>query len=257
MEAAIMAARRGHSVTLCEKSGDLGGLLAHADKVPFKKDLLAFREYLKTQLSGTPGIDLRLNCVADAELIARLSPDVVISAVGAVPVVPNIQGIEGENVVLSTNLYDRDMQAVGEKVLIIGGGNVGCEIGIHMAMLGRQFEIVEMLDDYMVEDMGKPRRMAVGKQFQRIGYMSRCSLRCTRIETDGVWCEDKHGNEYFFAADTVIVSAGLKPNVELRESLRAACAKMNISFIPIGDCVRPDTVRGAVTGGFMAAVNLV
>ncbi len=116
MQAALTAAERGHSVILCEQSGELGGALRSERGIPFKTDLYGFIA-TKTRQLEKAGVEVRLNAEVKPALVEEIGPDVLITAVGASPVVPPIPGIGGDNVVLANDLY-RDRDRVGKKVVV-------------------------------------------------------------------------------------------------------------------------------------------
>ena len=122
MQAAITAAERGHSVTLYEKTGHLGGQVYFERDIPFKKDLYNFIKVLERRLEKV-GVDVRMNTAITAEEAAAQNPDVIISAVGAKPIIPNIPGIDNKKVVGLEDLSNAE--ALGQKIVILGAGVVG------------------------------------------------------------------------------------------------------------------------------------
>ena len=128
MEAAITAAGRGHSVTLYEKNSRLGGQLLSEQYIPFKQDMYNFVKVLEGRLAKS-GVDVRLNTELTAEQAAAENADVIITAIGAKPIVPPIPGIDNEKVVGLTALHQPE-PALGQKVVILGGGLVGSECAI-------------------------------------------------------------------------------------------------------------------------------
>jgi len=118
--AAYTAARRGHQVILCEKEGELGGILKSEQALPFKYEMY--------QLSGTyeklarnAGVEIRLNTEVTEEYAEKENADALIIAVGYEPLVPPIPGLDGDNAVIVNNYY-KERDKVGSEVVIIGGG---------------------------------------------------------------------------------------------------------------------------------------
>ncbi|MCR5649532.1 MAG: NAD(P)/FAD-dependent oxidoreductase, partial [Oscillospiraceae bacterium] len=146
MQAALEAAERGHEVILCEKSEALGGALRCEKLVPFKKNLDNYIELQKRLIGKNGRIDVRLKTEVTPELAKEFAPDVILAALGARPIKPNIPGIDGPNVVGAEELYYAPEKA-GKNVVILGGGLVGMELAILLSMLGRQCTVVEMLPD--------------------------------------------------------------------------------------------------------------
>ena len=144
MQAALTAAQRGHRVTLCEAAPALGGNLRCEAHVPFKA---AFPKYIETMRRRLElaGVEVRLNTPVTPELVRHEAPDALFVAVGAQAVTPPIPGIEGANVVYGTELETREGET-GRRVAVIGGGLVGCESGLYLALTGRDVTIIEQRD---------------------------------------------------------------------------------------------------------------
>ncbi|MBN1982103.1 MAG: FAD-dependent oxidoreductase [Chitinivibrionales bacterium] len=248
MQAAITAADQGHFVTLCEKNGSLGGNLQLANRVSFKSDLKKFTEILIRRVHNRP-ITLKLNTEVTPDLARKLKPDAIIAALGAKPIVPKIPGIENKNVVWVKNLADTGV-LIDHRVVVIGGGLVGCEEGLHLAMHGKKVTILEMQDRLATEASflhWKALLLEVEKYATAM-----VNTTCTRITGSGVYARDNHGDERFFEAETVLIAVGYKAKNDEAELLRG-CAE---EFIAIGDCVKPKKVMEAIHGGYFAAMSL-
>lgn len=124
MQAALEAKERGHEVILCEKSAELGGALKFAKAIDFKADLYKFSQSLKRRVERA-GIDIRYKTPVTRALVNELSPDVVMIATGAVPVIPPVPGIDGANVLLASEVEAMPVDMLGEKIAVLGGGLVG------------------------------------------------------------------------------------------------------------------------------------
>ena len=174
MQAAITAAKRGHTVTLVEKSDRLGGILLCEKDVPFKIHL---HEYIQNQIRrvGENGIKVMLNTELTPEQAEAMKPDVIIAAIGADPIVPPIPGVDGANVLQAQYVYTHPDDITG-KTVILGGGLVGIELGIFLKNMGKDVKIVEMADKLncggnMVHEMG------VNVEIARIGLETHTSTR--------------------------------------------------------------------------------
>ena len=108
----------------------------------FKKDINRFVEVLSRRIDRNPNIELRLNTEVTSELIKKLSPDTIIIAIGGKPIKPDIPGVEKQNVVNAVDLH-RDGVKIGDRVVVIGGGLVGCEEGLALAKEGKNVTIIE------------------------------------------------------------------------------------------------------------------
>jgi len=153
-----------------------------------------------------------------------------------------------KNVVVAASMYDED--AIGEKVVVIGGGLVGCEEGLHLAHLGKDVTIIEMLEK-MAPDAPYLHWLGLMKELEKSVKLE-TSVKCTKINEDGVYAVNEKGGELFYPADTVVLAVGLKPRTEIVESLRN-CAP---DFSVIGDCFEPATVMEAIHGGYFSAMNI-
>ena len=247
MQAAITAADRGHDVILFEKSRRLGGTLAYAEREYFKEDTRRLTEVLIRRVHARP-IRLMLEKEVTPEVVREISPDVLIAAVGAEPIIPDIPGIGGENVVVAASMYDED--ALGDRVVVIGGGLVGCEEGLHLAHLGKDVTILEMLDK-AAADAPYLHWLGLMRELERSVRLE-TRVRCTRVTDGGVFAVNEGGEEVFYEADTVLLAVGLRSRKEMVESLRG-CAP---DFSVIGDCLEPATVMEAIHMGYFSAMNI-
>jgi len=129
LEAARVAALRGHAVSLWEKSAQLGGKMVPGSVPEFKRDVRPFIEYLSGQIKKL-GVKVELMKEANSESLQRLNPEVVIVATGAVPLIPPITGIEKDNVFTALDIL-LGKNELGNKVVVAGGGFVGCEVAVY------------------------------------------------------------------------------------------------------------------------------
>jgi pyruvate/2-oxoglutarate dehydrogenase complex dihydrolipoamide dehydrogenase (E3) component len=248
LQAAITAAEQGHGVTLCEKADSLGGTIKIAQYVPFKEDLNRFREYLVRKVDSL-NVKVLLNTECTPELAAKENPDVVIVAVGAEPIIPAMPGMDRNSVMLATDAYSKDV-TIAQKVVVIGGGLVGCETGLYISQQGRDVTIIEMLDE-VAEEANIMHRRALMLELEK--YVTiQSGFRCTEITDAGVIAIDKEGKEMLFDADTIIVAVGLTPRSGIVDDLRESAPE----FMAIGDCVKPQKVLEAVRTGYDAAMAI-
>lgn len=248
MAAAIYAAKRGHTVTLYEKASELGGKIVFAKHADFKYSLNDFLEYDKYMVRQL-GIDVRLNCEAVPEQIEAESYDVVMAAVGSDPVVPPIPGSRGDNVIVAESCFGH-MERVGERVVVIGGGEVGCETACYLAQNGRKVSVIEMLPELAMASAYAP-YLALNDRVPKCCdvYLS-CSV--TGITDDAVEYSDSGKQLHRIPADTVVLSAGMRSRTALAESFRQ-CAPV---FFPIGDCRRAKNVGYCNRTAFDAAMQI-
>jgi 2,4-dienoyl-CoA reductase-like NADH-dependent reductase (Old Yellow Enzyme family)/thioredoxin reductase len=248
MQAALTAAERGHRVILCEKSGELGGALKAERGIPFKRDLYRFVKVKARQLE-LAGVEVRLNTEVTPALAASIAPDVLIVAVGAEPVMPPIPGIDADHV-LPAAAAASSIDKIGKKVVILGGGLVGCETAVHLAREGREVTVIEMREDVCPDANARHRPLLIAELNKSV--KCRTGLTGVRVEKDGLVCRDTEGNELFFRVDTIIVAAGQRPLREVADSLRDCAPEV----MEVGDCVKAGQVTQAVFRGYFAALDI-
>lgn len=248
MQAALTASERGHNVILCEKSDKLGGVLLCEDAIPFKQKL---KEYLELQahMLAKSAVDIRLNTAVTPEYVKELRSDVIIAALGARPVKPNIKGIDLPHVTGAENVYYHPEQA-GQKLVILGGGLVGVELGIYMAQQGRDVSIVEMLPALSVDPFSM-HTLALDDQIEKLGLKIYTSTAVTEITPNGISVKGPDG-PFDIAADTVIYAIGQKPLRDEAVAL-AACAD---AFYQIGDCITPKNILAATQAAWTVARDI-
>ncbi len=252
MQAAITATQRGHKVTLLEKDDHLGGKLVFSEQVPFKHDLFRFMSYQIHQLDKL-GVDVRLSTEATAESVAAMEPDAVISAVGADAFILPVPGVDGDNVLTAEEAYGRVKagQPLGNELVVLGGGLVGCETGLFLATeAGKKVTILEMLPEVATDEMHLTRDALLDRLNEHTTVITKA--RCTGITADGVTYVDGDGQEHTIACDNVVLSAGMRPRQDLAESFRGTAP----FFVVIGDAAKPSNVRNATRTGYDAALRL-
>ncbi len=228
MQAALTAARNGHEVILCEKTGELGGGILCEKDVPFKQRLHRYIEQQKMFIARE-NVEVRLNTEVTPEYAKQEKADVIIAALGAVPAVPKIPGICGANVQQAMDVY-RDASLAKGKVVILGAGFVGVELAIYLDGLGIKSEVIEMSDG--ITDGGNDHhREALEDAVTRLQLPIHFNTKAVEITDSGVKCEGPDG-EVFYDADTVIHAVGMRPLQD--EAL--AFNKCAPTFHMLGDC---------------------
>lgn len=249
MEAAIVAADRGHKVTLIEKTDMLGGLLGFADHDAYKGELGEFKDLLIKRVKER-GIDVRLSTVFSPTELESCDAEAVILAVGSTPSAPPIRGLE--NAARALDVYGTP-ERIGKKVVMIGGGLVGSEVGLHLAKNGRDVTVIEMLDRVAADAYPMYRIALIDEMDKKLRY--RTGLKCLAIAPNGVTVADSNGKEEFIQTDSVVFALGMRANREETQKLHAAAGKRQV--IEIGDCVCAGKVYDAVRQGFIAGMSVL
>jgi 2,4-dienoyl-CoA reductase (NADPH2) len=251
MEAARVAGLRGHKVTLFEKSDKLGGALNAAGAPSVKDGVGYFRDYLIKQMKKE-GIEIRLNTEVENTIIEKERPDAVIVATGATPIIPDIPGVRGKNVVLAADVMG-GKKSVGNKVVIVGGGMVGCELAdfLHEEKGKSDITILEMLPKIAV-DVGPTLRWVVRKRLNEFKIKIKTNARVSEITDKGVKSVCG-GSTEVFEADTVVIATGYEPWNKL---VREIEGKAGVSVDAVGDCDKIGRIAEAVESGFRAALKV-
>ena len=249
LQAAITAKERGHWVTLVEKTGVLGGTINFTEKDADKTDLCVFKDLLIREANEC-GAKILLNTECTPELIDREKPDYIIVAVGGYASVPPIEGIE--KAIKAADVYDC-MDQIGQRVVFLGGGLIGCEVAIHLAKHGHRITIVEKQGRMAPEVLGYYRN-ALLTEMDRLGIVQMLETSCEKLESGAavVSCE---GATKRLEADTLIVALGMKPDTATVDAVRAMAGE--IPVLTAGDCATVGKLADAVRGGYNAAMAVL
>ena len=285
MEAARVAALRGHDVHLFEKMDVLGGQLRYAHIPPGREEIVNVISFLENQIKKL-NVNIELSKKVDTVTINKLKPDVVIAATGGVPLIPKITGIKEKNVVVAEDVFDNKVK-VGKDVVIIGGGTIGCEIALHTAKMGamdpevacfllknkvidgdkaveltskgkRNITILEMKNK-IGGRFGISTRWVIMKQIVDAGINSITGIKVKSMSTKSIKKKDKVCVTYEdgkkdikIFADTVIIAAGYKSNQDPTKKLNGKIDEL----YRIGDCVEVRTALEAIHEGFEVGLRI-
>ena len=242
MEAARVAALRGHRVTLYEKSGELGGHVIPGSKPEFKYDDRRLLEWYRGQIKKLT-VDVRVNAEVTEETIRREKPDAVVVATGSKDIALNVPGIDRPNVYTASDVLD-GVKKPGRRVVIVGGGLVGCETALWLAQAGRTVTIVEMLDDIVKSGSPVP-------HMNRIMLIDLLRQAKVRVITKNSLLEVGDGsatiiNRKFrrteLPCDTVITAVGYRPENSLFRRLNGKIAELYL----VGDAFSAQNIETAI-----------
>ncbi|MFC2037378.1 FAD-dependent oxidoreductase, partial [Chloroflexota bacterium] len=248
LEAARVAALRGHDVTVYEKQERLGGRWYLGCQVPCKEHFYEVIEYFGDQ-AVKYGAKIELGRKISAADVEGLKPDAVIVATGASPIVPPIPGADRDFVVTTDDVLDGSAQ-VGEKVVIVGGGSCGAETADFLAVRGKKVVVVEMLDT-LCPDMLPDAKYFLLERLEEAGVTWLLSTTVAAIEDHRVILTrqepdlDLPWKAAVDDVDTVVLAVGARPNPDLAEQLEGLNAEVHV----IGDCVQPGFAIDAVYQG--------
>jgi len=248
MEAARVAAGRGHKVTLADNRDRLGGQLLVAKLPPHKEELSNLINYLAGEMARL-GVDVRLGEEITSQTVEAMAPDVVIIATGATPIIPDIPGVKGKNVVMALDVLT-DRQRVGEHIIVVGGGLIGCETAEFLAEKGKKVTILEMLGR-IGADIGPTTRWVTIARLRALGVRMERNAKVEEITENGVRA-NKDGSSEFFQGDSVVLAVGMKPNQQLAQELSANVTNLHV----IGDSSQPGKIVDAIESGFRLSLTL-
>ncbi len=248
MEAGRVAALRGHEVWLYEKNPQLGGQMIFASAPPHKTPIREFIDYLAGQIHKG-GVKIELGVEGTPARVKALGPDVVILAAGATPLIPPIEGITRKQVCQAEQVFQG--VPVGEKVVVIGGGLVGCEVADYLSERGKIVTILEMLPEIPKGKCIVVMARLLGR-LRKKGVEILTGARCREVTDTGLMFLDGDGEKRHLEADTVVLAAGSKSNRELYDSVSSLVAETYVA----GDCVEPGQIRDAVADGFQIARSI-
>lgn len=247
IKAAITAAQRGFKVELWEKDYSLGGALRAAGAPDFKEAVAKYLEYLKVQLYKSQ-VMVRLNKEATPEEILKMKPDAVILACGARPIMPNIPGMEKMTVLEATQLLI-DGTCPGQKIVVLGGGLVGCETALFLERQGKEVTIVEQMEALlMTVKHATNNDLAIKKLLQDSQIQQLTKAKVTSVDTASVTV-NKEGQEMTVPCDTLVIAIGYQSDHSLEAALKGKIPKV----FTIGDNVVPAKVIDAVAEGYHTA----
>lgn len=243
LEAAIGAAKCGHSVTVYDKDCWAGGKYRLASVPPCKGELGAFIVWQMHELKKL-NVPVILNTEVTKELVDSVKPDVVIAATGTNPVVPKmIPGYDKDIVVLGTDVLSGKANT-GHNVVVIGGGHAGAETANHIASYMKNVTIVELQEDIAMDEVDTPRN-ALLADLKKNEVRVCASTSVQEIKDHSVIVSGKYNEEV--ECDTVVISIGHKPNTVLADELKAAGYDIRV----IGDAVSVGLVGPAVRAGYL------
>lgn len=249
IEAAIGAAVRGHKVTLVEKRDRLGGLFEYAGLPLAKGEFESYPSWAAGELERL-NVEVKYNFEVNDKTITDLNPDAVILAVGGVPFVPPIPGIDNNKVVSATDVL-AGREKVGQNVVVAGGGLVGVETASFLGYYGKNVTLVEMLPE-ITYDMTSAIKYHTQKHLVDYGVNIQCGTKIISIDDEGVYMEDCSNEKIKIKCDNVCLALGYRSNTELFEKLKG---KIENVFL-IGDAKKPHNALDATSEGYLAGLSI-
>jgi 2,4-dienoyl-CoA reductase-like NADH-dependent reductase (Old Yellow Enzyme family)/NADPH-dependent 2,4-dienoyl-CoA reductase/sulfur reductase-like enzyme len=250
MEAARLAAERGHKVSLIERGGKLGGHVLEASVPEFKEDLRPLLNWLKVQLNKQ-GVTIRLNTEGTPELVKKENPDVLIVAVGSEYGVPAELARDAANFMSPREVLLGQKQ-MGGKVVVAGGGFVGCETALHIAeSMKKKVTIIEMLDQILLDNPEPMSTIAITTRLQMAGVEVKTGFTLKGYDGKKAACTDKEGKEHHIEAESLVLATGLRTNQESAVRFEGLAPMV----FRIGDCIQPRKIYNAFSEAWKAVFS--
>ncbi|MEZ7898856.1 MAG: FAD-dependent oxidoreductase [Flaviflexus sp.] len=247
---AMTAADRGHEVILLEKSNDLGGQLRWIAKEHYKEDIADYFAYLLRAIDRST-VDVRLGVDATPQLVSELEPDALMLAIGATELVPPIPGLDLPHVYLANESVVDDVE-LGDRVVVIGAGQIGTEMALELAELEKKNVVVVDLADKFA---GKGNALYREGLRQKLAATPNLSFHfnsvCKEITPAGVQIKAPE-EDVFLDSDNVILAVGMRP---LRNEAQGFYG-ITPETVMVGDCVTPRIIQDAVYEAYSYAINL-
>jgi len=250
MKAALVAAERGHQVTLYENSDSLGGLLRFSDHTQWKWTYKDFKDYLVRQVNKK-GIEVKLNTAATPELIRATGYDTVLVATGAEPVISKMPGADGNNVFNILTAHS-NKKALGKNVVFIGAGRIGTEAAIGMAKDGHKVTQITsgklLIELEAIGPHNMMNQILILQNHPDYDFILEATPKS--ISEGKVTYVDSKGEEKSLQADSVVIYSGLRPRMD--EAARFSGSAPQVLLI--GDCTgKNGTIQKTIRSAFFAA----
>jgi len=239
LETARVASERGHEVTLFETSDELGGQLRIGAIPPRKQELTAYLQYLSTQMRLL-GVNVSMNRPLTPDLVKQECPDVVIVATGSRPVHPNLPGLDLEHVVTAQQVLT-GKASVGQRVVIAGGGQVGCETAEFLCKYGKHVTLIELRPELAQDEVPVARKMLL-ESLKKTATKVLTSTELVEIGKGYVVIQNGGEQQVLEGVDHVVLALGAKAQCELAEALSDSGCEVHV----IGDAKQPSSALQAI-----------
>jgi 2,4-dienoyl-CoA reductase-like NADH-dependent reductase (Old Yellow Enzyme family)/thioredoxin reductase len=242
LNAAWVAAKRGHEVHLYEKQTYLGGQLVPGSKTAYKREMQSLINFQKRQVELN-GVICHMGQDVTAETVQKENPDVVILATGSRPVLPPVEGIDEALVVTFDVVLNGNVQE-NKPTVIIGGGSTGCEVAYHLSEMGSPVTIVELMPK-IGGDIEAVTKKLLLRKLKENDVRILTEHRLLRVGKNSLVVAGPDGIETIIEAQRVVIAIGIRQDDTIHQQIKALGYETHV----IGDCLEPRTAKSAIYEG--------
>jgi len=248
LEAALVLNKKGHKVILYEKKNKLGGNLVLSSIPPFKKDVRRLLNYYLRKIEKS-SVELRIEKKANVSTVLEEEPDIVVLATGSKQVIPQIPGLKREFFYTACELLEnKDKIDLGERIIILGAGLVGCELGWYLSLREKKVKIFDVLSlDEILQDEHSTNRFYLLYNLKEQNVPILGSRKILKLEDRKAIFERNDEKKEDYPFDSLIICVGFKPRDDLLSELKKSSFKGEI--YTVGDCVEPRNFYYAIHEG--------
>lgn len=246
LEAARVLSLRGHRVVVCEKDSAVGGQLRFGCVPPYKEEIRKLIRYYEVQLK-TLQVDLRTGSEVTPQVVNTLAPDTVIVATGGKYRLPDVKNIE--RYAVNAGAVLAKAVPVGQTVVIIGGGDVGCETAEYLARKGKKVTVLEMMPEPPSEYLWWTKKLQTDR-LSELNVQLITSAKAVAVEKGVVRYERGGISHRIESVDTIVIAAGMEANADLTSRIPGVPCHV------IGDAKQPGNIGSAIRQGFETALTI-
>jgi pyruvate/2-oxoglutarate dehydrogenase complex dihydrolipoamide dehydrogenase (E3) component len=242
LNAAWVAAKRGHEVHLYEKQAYLGGQLVPGSKTAYKREMQSLINFQKRQVELN-GVTCHMGQEVTVQTVQKENPDVVILATGSRPVLPPVEGIDEASVVTFDVVLSGDIQD-NKTTVIIGGGSTGCEVAYHLSEMGSPVTIVELMPR-IGGDLEAVTKKLLFQKLKENNVRILTEHRLLRVRKNSLVVAGPEGIENVIEAKRVVIAIGTRQEDAIHQQIKSLGYETHV----IGDCLEPRTAKTAIYEG--------
>ena len=241
IQTALIASSRGHNVVLCERSDRLGGMLIPASKLSLKNDFVRYLDYMVKSIEES-NVEVLLGVDVNQEYVKSFAPDALVLAIGAEMIQMEVPGIDREKVVTAIDVLMNSNLITAKRVVVVGGGNMGCETALYLKELGVDVTIIEKFDILMLEEEVKNNTIVLESLLKKSGVIWYLNATLVKIDEDKIIFNEPNGQRQFMT-DLVVIASGFVSNPMRLIPFKDTCDEL----YAVGDALEPRHIWDAIS----------